>query len=119
MSMHMMRLYGGPMDGQVLHAASGIGQLQAMDAKDETLVTYDEVRVQFLGGRPDAYQVRVFVLRGYPYTSTLAARVSADFSCPECKAGKHDNCDGTTWNDYNDAPATCPCSATHEKEKDA
>ncbi len=31
--------------------------------------------------------------------------------CPECAAGKHGNCDGTTWDaDLEvDGPADCPC----------
>jgi len=31
--------------------------------------------------------------------------------CPECVAGKHDNCNGETWDDAQDAPTTCPCMA--------
>jgi len=29
--------------------------------------------------------------------------------CPECAAGKHGNCDGTTWDRFTDAPTQCPC----------
>jgi hypothetical protein len=29
--------------------------------------------------------------------------------CPECAAGKHTNCDGTTWDNVTDAPTACPC----------
>lgn len=29
--------------------------------------------------------------------------------CPECQQGKHGNCDGTTWDNYDDAAAPCPC----------
>ncbi|MGX9346625.1 DUF4326 domain-containing protein [Microbacterium sp. KNMS] len=32
--------------------------------------------------------------------------------CPECKAGKHGNCDGTAWDDDADTLTTCTC--THE-----
>jgi hypothetical protein len=31
--------------------------------------------------------------------------------CPECLAGKHGNCDGTTWDTVADEPADCPCAA--------
>lgn len=30
--------------------------------------------------------------------------------CPECAAGKHRNCDGTTWSNRLDERVTCPCS---------
>lgn len=30
--------------------------------------------------------------------------------CPECVAGKHGNCDGTTWDEAADAPGSCPCA---------
>lgn len=33
-------------------------------------------------------------------------------SCPECRVGKHGNCDGTTWDDGTDARAACPCAGT-------
>jgi hypothetical protein len=29
--------------------------------------------------------------------------------CPECTQGKHDNCDGASWDDETDGPAVCPC----------
>lgn len=29
--------------------------------------------------------------------------------CPECYQGKHDNCDGTTWDEPTDGEAVCPC----------
>lgn len=29
--------------------------------------------------------------------------------CPECNAGKHGNCDGTTWDVVTDDFAACPC----------
>lgn len=29
--------------------------------------------------------------------------------CPECKAGKHGNCDGLTWDVASDEEALCPC----------
>lgn len=31
-------------------------------------------------------------------------------ACPECQAGKHDNCDGTTWDFEKDERAVCPCA---------
>ena len=30
-------------------------------------------------------------------------------ACPECRAGKHRNCDGTAWDQAADAPTPCPC----------
>lgn len=30
--------------------------------------------------------------------------------CPECRAGKHRNCDGTAWDTEKDAPAPCECT---------
>lgn len=29
--------------------------------------------------------------------------------CPECRAGKHPNCDGTAWDPDADAPTSCRC----------
>lgn len=37
--------------------------------------------------------------------------------CPECAQGKHGNCDGTTWDEIGDAPATCPCLTDRHGEK--
>lgn len=34
--------------------------------------------------------------------------------CPECKAGKHQNCDGTAWDTEKDAAVPCPC-VVHEQ----
>lgn len=31
--------------------------------------------------------------------------------CPECRAGKHDNCHGDAWDNENDRPAICACWA--------
>jgi len=31
-------------------------------------------------------------------------------ACPECRQGKHDNCDGEAWDDELDAPVACECS---------
>ena len=40
--------------------------------------------------------------------------------CPDCKAGKHRNCDGVTWDNEYDCEAACPCyeldPATHGEE---
>jgi hypothetical protein len=30
-------------------------------------------------------------------------------ACPECAVGKHDTCDGVTWDRARDEPAPCPC----------
>ncbi len=30
--------------------------------------------------------------------------------CPECKQGKHANCDGTAWDKEVDAPTKCGCT---------
>lgn len=32
-----------------------------------------------------------------------------DATCPECRAGKHRNCDGQAWDDAADAPTACAC----------
>jgi hypothetical protein len=32
-----------------------------------------------------------------------------DHVCPECKTGKHRNCDGTSWCFRDDVPAECSC----------
>lgn len=29
--------------------------------------------------------------------------------CPDCRAGKHDNCDGSSYDFERDRPAPCPC----------
>ena len=31
-------------------------------------------------------------------------------TCPECRAGKHRNCDGTSWEITFDRPGPCPCA---------
>lgn len=31
-------------------------------------------------------------------------------SCPECVAGKHQNCDGTAWDDERDDITECGCN---------
>lgn len=36
--------------------------------------------------------------------------------CPECKQGKHGNCDGTAWSDWTDTPTYCRCSADGHEE---
>ena len=40
--------------------------------------------------------------------SDKAARVLLQM-CPECYAGKHGNCDTTTWDFVADEPGVCPC----------
>lgn len=37
-------------------------------------------------------------------------------TCPECKAGKHRNCDGSAWSDALDdlVECACPCIAGRE-----
>lgn len=37
--------------------------------------------------------------------------------CPECRDGKHRNCDGTAWDDLRDQAASCTC-AHHEPLED-
>ena len=32
--------------------------------------------------------------------------------CPECGAGKHRNCDGSTWDYQRDEPGVCPCTCS-------
>lgn len=29
--------------------------------------------------------------------------------CPECRADKHGNCDGGSWDEETDKPAICKC----------
>lgn len=35
--------------------------------------------------------------------------------CPECTAGKHDNCHGDAWDNEKDAPAVCECWANNHE----
>lgn len=39
--------------------------------------------------------------------------------CPECVAGKHDNCDGTSWNPAADDIDACPCAKRGHKPEQA
>lgn len=34
----------------------------------------------------------------------------SEWICPECRAGKHGNCDGSAWDDLRDAITECGCS---------
>jgi hypothetical protein len=37
--------------------------------------------------------------------------------CPECRAGKHRNCDSTAWCDETAFPTACDCwAADHEDQ---
>lgn len=36
----------------------------------------------------------------------------SDHICPECVAGKHKNCDGTTWDNETDGLIPCACTFT-------
>ncbi|HMM95317.1 MazG-like family protein [Phycicoccus sp.] len=36
----------------------------------------------------------------------------ADLPCPECRAGKHGNCDGTSMDSGEDAIGACPCATS-------
>lgn len=36
--------------------------------------------------------------------------------CPECRAGKHSNCDGSSWDFAKDEGAPCPCADTGHNE---
>lgn len=41
-----------------------------------------------------------------------AARADANHAlpcCPECRDGKHGNCDGTAWDNVRDRPTDCRC----------
>jgi hypothetical protein len=39
--------------------------------------------------------------------------------CPECQQGKHQNCDGTAWDNQADAPGTCHCpDPSHQVSSD-
>ena len=37
-------------------------------------------------------------------------------ACPECRAGKHPNCDGRSWDYVADEPAPCPCAGAGHQE---
>lgn len=38
--------------------------------------------------------------------------------CPECRAGKHGNCDGNAWDFDKDSPAHCECrSRQHMRQQ--
>lgn len=39
----------------------------------------------------------------------MSAADVADHPCPECRTGKHDNCDGSSWLYDADRIAACPC----------
>jgi len=39
----------------------------------------------------------------------VSADIVADTACPECGVGKHQNCDGESWDKKTDGPAVCPC----------
>lgn len=41
---------------------------------------------------------------------TLGAAEIVPQPCPECRAGKHGNCDGQAWDYVADVPAACPCA---------
>lgn len=38
------------------------------------------------------------------------------FVCPECAAGKHENCDGSAWDTHQDEPTTCSCPCDTNRE---
>lgn len=41
------------------------------------------------------------------------------FVCPECRAGKHGNCDGYAWDDQLDEPTACSCDVALHPTSDA
>lgn len=45
-----------------------------------------------------------------PVVSLSDTRAVLVEPCPECKAGKCPNCDGTSWDQRNDRRAPCPCA---------
>lgn len=47
-------------------------------------------------------------LRVSPCPEAITVQILAP--CPECHAGKHDNCDGRTWDHAADDVAPCPCA---------
>lgn len=51
------------------------------------------------------------------YPSLYADRMDENLApvCPECRDGKHGNCDGTAWDDHEDAPASCSCLTCEAK----
>lgn len=56
------------------------------------------------GESPTTRQIREAYAMEFPVFSANPP------ACPECVQGKHQNCDGTTWDPEADAPATCPCA---------
>lgn len=52
-------------------------------------------------------------LRDYPGMSGLSVRFDDGSRprrlCPECRDGKHRNCDGTAWDGETDSLSTCEC----------
>lgn len=49
------------------------------------------------------------------FATTITSRVVTSnkveaMLCPECRAGKCGNCDGTTWNEVLDQPDFCQCT---------
>lgn len=36
-------------------------------------------------------------------------QIKLTFYCPECRAGKHENCNGASWDPVKDSPIDCPC----------
>lgn len=55
-------------------------------------------------------QVLADALRLDTTTGLALSIVSGPQPCPECMQGKHQNCDGGTWDEVHDEPAPCPCS---------
>lgn len=46
-----------------------------------------------------------------PYPVSILSKPKTPAICPECKAGKHDNCDGTAWDEEKDELTECFCKA--------
>lgn len=44
-----------------------------------------------------------------PEPAVIIPALWATSDCPECRAGKHANCDGAAWNTNTDSPGLCPC----------
>lgn len=41
-----------------------------------------------------------------------------DTICPECAVGKHDNCNGLSWDNEKDSYTPCPCAVNDHKKDD-
>lgn len=113
----ILKCYGGPNDGQLINMDDGLSHIVLVAPGTQRPVVYARFQVRFLTGRTVEVLRLADTSSGSP---DLLRRVAYDYFCPECKAGKHDNCDGTAWDDQADEETACPCSTTitHHPKKE-